>query len=58
MLHLISNLRFDRIKRDHNHSFRKNLENYTNSELTVYPEKNSLDTQISSTDWINLYRKQ
>ena len=58
MLHLISNLRFDRIKRDHNHSFRKNLENYTNSALTVYPEKNSLDTQISSTDWINLYRKQ
>ncbi|MEC8265831.1 MAG: hypothetical protein VX009_03340 [Pseudomonadota bacterium] len=58
MLNLISNIRFDRIKRDHNHSFKKNLDNYTNSELGVFPEKNSLDTQLSSTDWINLYRKQ
>ena len=58
MLNLISNIRFDRIKRDHNHSFKKNLDNYTNSELGVFPEKNSLDTQLSSADWINLYRKQ
>ena len=58
MLNLISNLRFDRIKKDHNHSFKKNLDNFSNSELSAFPEKNSLDTQISSADWINLYRKQ
>ena len=58
MLNLISNIRFDRIKKDHSHSFRKSLDNYSNSELDSFPEKNSLDTQISSADWINLYRKQ
>ena len=39
MLNLISNIRFDRIKKDHNHSFRKSLDNYSNSELDVFPEK-------------------
>ena len=58
MLNLISNIRVDRIKRSNNHSFKKNLENFTNSELSALPEKNSLDTQISSADWIDLYRKQ
>ena len=58
MLNLISNIRFDRIKKDHNHSFKKNLDNFSNSELSAFPEKNSLDTQISSADWINLYHKQ
>ena len=57
MLNLISNIRFDRIKKDHNHSFKKNLDNYSNSEL-VFPRKKQFDTQLSSADWINLYRKQ
>ena len=52
------NIRLDRIKRNSEYSFKKNLENYSNSELSVYPTKESLDTQLSSADWINLYRKQ
>ena len=39
MLNLISNIRFDRIKKDHSHSFRKSLDNYSNSELDTFPEK-------------------
>lgn len=58
MLNLISNIRFDRIKRNHDYSFKKNLDNFTNSELSIFPEKNTLDTQISSAVWIDLYRKQ
>ena len=58
MLNLMHNIRFDRIKRNSDHSFRKSLENYSNSELSIYPTKDSLDTQLSSVDWINLYRKQ
>ena len=58
MLNLISNIRFDRIRKDHSHSFKKNLDNFTNSELSLFPDKNNLDTQISSIDWIDLYRKQ
>jgi len=58
MLNLISNIRFDRIRKDHSHSFKKNLDNFTNSELSVYPDTNSLDTQLSSIDWIDIYRKQ
>ena len=58
MLNLMHNIRFDRIKRNSDHSFKKSLENYSNSELSIYPTKDSLDTQLSSADWINLYRKQ
>ena len=58
MLSLISNIRFDRIKKDHTHSFKKHLDNFSNSELSIYPDKENLDTQISSADWIQLYRKQ
>ena len=58
MLNLMHNIRFDRIKRNNDYSFKKNLENYSNSELSIYPSKENLDTQLSSADWINLYRKQ
>ena len=58
MLNLMHNIRLDRIKRNNDHSFKKNLENYSNSELSIYHSKENLDTQLSSTDWINLYRKQ
>lgn len=58
MLNLMHNIRLDRIKRNNDHSFKKNLENYSNSELSIYPSKENLDTQLSSIDWINLYRKQ
>ena len=58
MLNLMHNIRFDRIKKSNDYSFKKSLENYSNSELSVYPSKENLDTQLSSADWINLYRKQ
>ena len=34
MLGLIHNIRVDRIRKDHSHSFKKNLNNYSNSELS------------------------
>ena len=58
MLNLIHNIRFDRIKKTNEHSFRKNLNNYSNSELETVPSNDSIDYQILSSNWINLYRKQ
>ena len=58
MLNLITNKRYEKIKRKHEHTFKKKLDNFTNSELSIFPEKNTLDTQISSAVWIDLYRKQ
>ena len=59
MLTLIHNIRFDRIRRDHSHSFKKSLNNYTNSELNS--EESGLASTnnfILSNSWIELYRKQ
>ena len=57
MLTLIHNIRFDRIRNDHSHSFKKNLNNYTNSELES-EQSNQKNTFLLSDSWLQLYRKQ
>jgi len=57
MLGLIHNIRFDRIRKDHSHSFKKNLNNYTNSELSTQ-EKDPNEKFLLSNYWLQLYRKQ
>jgi len=58
MLSLIHNIRFDRIRKNYDHSFRKNLNNYNTSELSDYGSNaESLDTQLLSSNWITIYRK-
>ena len=57
MLGLIHNIRVDRIRKDHSHSFKKNLNNFTNSELSV--KDNDLNENfLLSNYWLELYRKQ
>ena len=57
MLGLIQNIRFDRIRKDHGHSFKKNLNNFTNSELTT--KDNDLNENfLLSSYWLELYREQ
>ena len=57
MLSLIHNIRVDRIRKDHSHSFKKNLNNYTNSEL--YNQDMALNENfLLSNYWLELYRKQ
>ena len=46
MLGLIHNIRVDRIRKDHSHSFKKNLNNYTNSELSI--QKKRPERKLSS----------
>ena len=58
MLNLIHNIRFDRIKKTNEHSFRKNLNNLSNSELESTASNDSIDYQLLSSNWIDLYRKQ
>ncbi len=57
MLTLIHNIRFDRIRNDHSHSFKRNLNNYTNSELESEQSKQK-DTFLLSDSWLQLYRRQ
>ena len=57
MLGLIHNIRFDRIRKDHSHSFKKNLNNYTNSELSIQ-DKGLNENFLLSNYWLQLYRKQ
>ena len=57
MLGLIHNIRVDRIRKDHSHSFKKNLNNYTNSELLIQ-NKDSNENFLLSNYWLELYRKQ
>jgi len=57
MLGLIHNIRVDRIRKDHSHSFKKNLNNFTNSELSI--KDNDLNENfLLSNYWLELYRKQ
>ena len=59
MLGLIQNIRFDRIRKDHSHSFKKNINNYTNSDLSMQEsEKNLTENVLLSSYWLQLYRKQ
>ena len=57
MLGLIHNIRFDRIRKDHSHSFKKNLNNFTNSELSI-KDKDLNENFFLSNYWLELYRKQ
>ena len=57
MLGLIHNIRVDRIRKDHSHSFKKNLNNFTNSELLAQ-NKHLNENFLLSNYWLELYRKQ
>lgn len=57
MLNLINNLRFDRLEKSKQHSFKKDLENYTYSELNL-SDFSKFDNKHLSLDWISIYRKQ
>ena len=57
MLGLIHNIRVDRIRKDHSHSFKKNLNNFTNSELSIQKEDLN-ENFLLSNYWLELYRKQ
>ena len=57
MLGLIHNIRIDRIRKDHSHSFKKNLNNYTNSELSIQSKDLNENFHLSNY-WLELYRKQ
>ena len=57
MLGLIHNIRVDRIRKDHSHSFKKNLNNYTNSELSTQ-DMGLNENFLLSNYWLELYRKQ
>ena len=57
MLGLIHNIRIDRIRKDHSHSFKKNLNNFTNSELLAQ-NKHLNENFLLSNYWLELYRKQ
>ena len=59
MLGLIHNIRVDRIRKDHSHSFKKNLNNYSNSDLSLQEhDKNLNENVLLSNYWLQLYRKQ
>ena len=59
MLGLIHNIRVDRIRKDHSHSFKKNLNNYTNSELSIQENTENLNENfLLSNYWLQLYRRQ
>jgi len=62
MLSLIHNLRFDREKKNHHHSFRTNLNNYSTSELTENQDSDGQllpsNCQLLSSNWLTIYRKQ
>ena len=55
MLSLMHNLRIDREKRNKFYSFKSSLNNPNTSELNSEFESNS---QMLSTNWLNLYRGQ
>ena len=57
MLGLINNLRFDRLERSKQYSFKTDLENYNLSELDTN-NTNTIDNKYLSANWISIYRKQ
>ncbi len=54
MLNLISNIRLNRVKSQAKIGFRKDLENFRNSEL-IHNEI-SQDNLFSSESWLKIYR--
>jgi hypothetical protein len=57
MLGLINNLRFDRLERSKQYSFKTDLENYNLSELDT-SNTTSIDNKYLSANWISIFRKQ
>ncbi|MFL2660877.1 MAG: hypothetical protein ACJ0G4_02905 [Alphaproteobacteria bacterium] len=58
MLNLIHNLRFDRNDKDSDHSFKKNLNNFSTSELSQDYPRNTLSNKFVASDWLSIYRGQ
>ena len=58
MLSLIHNIRFDRIRKDSDFSFKRNLNNYSNTELETSSQSSLVEYGLLSSNWISLYRKQ
>ena len=58
MLTLIHNIRFDRIRKNSDFSFKRNLNNYSNTELETSSESSLVEYGLLSSNWISLYRKQ
>ena len=56
MLNLISNIRLNRVKCQAKIGFRKDLENFQNSEL-IHNETFQ-DNLFSSESWLKIYRQQ
>ena len=57
MLGLINNLRFDRLERSKQYSFKTDLENYNLSELDTN-NTTRIDNKYLSANWISIFRKQ
>ena len=57
MLSLINNLRFDRLERSKQYSFKTDLENYNLSELDT-DNFTRIDNKYLSVNWISIFRKQ
>ena len=57
MLGLINNLRYDRLDRSKQYSFKTDLENYNISELDT-DNFTRIDNKYLSVDWISIFRKQ
>ena len=57
MLGLINNLRYDRLDRSKQYSFKTDLENYNFSELDT-SNFTRVDNKYLSIDWISIFRKQ
>lgn len=57
MLGLINNLRFDRLERSKQYSFKTDLENYNLSELDT-DNFTRIDNKYLSVNWISIFRKQ
>ena len=57
MLGLINNLRYDRLDKSKQYSFKTDLENYNISELSANNFAR-IDNKYLSLDWISIFRKQ
>ena len=57
MLGLINNLRYDRLDKSRQYSFKTDLENYNTSELDT-SNFTSIDNKYLSMNWISIFRRQ
>ena len=57
MLGLINNLRYDRLDKSRQYSFKTDLENYNISELDT-SNFTRVDNKYLSANWISIFRKQ